>query len=140
LPTAWIRNSLRGLASETDDDPGRELARAEARQRIEMLKLREKIAAGENDGLPPNQDIKQKVEFAKMLLVGLNSNRINPVHIEVTRQFVKQASQMKMQDAYSVLSWWSKMRCAAMLTRNRQVASCVLFMTLQGSLLSSPFG
>ncbi len=94
-----------GLASETDDDPGREFARTQAKQRLEMLKLRERIAAGEDDALKLRRNTKQQVEVARMLLSGLNSNRINSVHIDFTRQFVKQASQMNLQDAYIVLSW-----------------------------------
>lgn len=93
------------LASETDDDPGREFARTQTRQRLEMLKLRETIAAGEENALSLRRPAKQEVEIARMLLSGLNSNRISPVHIDFTRPFVKKASQMNLKDAYTVLSW-----------------------------------
>lgn len=93
------------LASESDDDPGREFARSQTRRQLELLKLREKVASGENDALKPDQNNEHHVEFAKMMLAGLNSNRINPVHIESTRQHIKQASQMNLQEAYAVLSW-----------------------------------
>jgi len=93
------------LASELDEDPGRDLARKQAEKRIEVLKLRDLVAAGESRALASTQDSKQGVEVAKALLTGLNSNRINPVHIVFTRQSVGQASQMNLEDAFVVFSW-----------------------------------
>ena len=93
------------LASESDDDPGREWARTQTKRQIELLKLRERVASGENDALKQDQNSEHHVEFAKMMLAGLNSNRINPVHIDFTRQHIKQASRMNLQDAYVVLCW-----------------------------------
>lgn len=93
------------LASESDDDPGREFARAQAKQRIELLKLRARVASGERDVIKPTHDVEQQVELAGMMLAGLNSNRVSAVHIDLTRQSIKQASQMNAQEAYVVLSW-----------------------------------
>lgn len=93
------------LASESDDDPGRELAREQAKQRLELLKRRERVYSGENDALKPDQNDVECIEFAKMMLSGLNSNRINSFHIDFTRQHIKKASQMNLKDAYEVLSW-----------------------------------
>src|SRR5207247_745867 len=73
------------LASETDDDPGRELARAQVRQRLESLKLRKTVASGEDWALEPTQDVDQQVEVCRMLLTGLNAGRVPAVHIDRTR-------------------------------------------------------
>jgi len=93
------------LASESDDDPGRDFARAQAKRRLELLKLRERVAAGESDAMEPTQDVEQQVEVARMMLAGLNSNRISAGHIDFMRRYIKQASRMNVQDAYVVLSW-----------------------------------
>lgn len=93
------------LASETDDDPGRSFARMKAKQRLEVLKMREKLSAGEEDTQREKQNIDQQAELAGMLLSGLNSNRINSYHIDFTRKYIKNASMMTVQNAYTVLSW-----------------------------------
>lgn len=93
------------LASETEDDSGREFARAQTKDRINVLNLRERVASGESDAMGDLNNVEQQVEVAQMMLFGLNSNRVNPIHIDSTRQFIKQASQMKVEDAYIVLSW-----------------------------------
>lgn len=93
------------LASESDDDPGREFARAQAKQRLELLRLRERVAAADSDAIKPAQNVEQHVEVARMMLAGLNSNRVSTVHVDFTRQFIKQASRMNAQDAYVVMSW-----------------------------------
>jgi len=94
-----------GLASETDNDPGRDFAREQTIKRIDTLKLREKIAAGDDNVLKLKQNTGQNVEVARMLLASLNTKRINSVHIDFTRQFVKQASQTNLKDAYTILTW-----------------------------------
>jgi hypothetical protein len=93
------------LASETDDDPGREFARSQTKKRLELMKLRERAALGENEAFKITQDNEHYVEFASMMLAGLNTNRINPVHFDLMRQHIKAASRMKLKDAYPVLSW-----------------------------------
>lgn len=95
------------LASETDDDPGREFARNQVKRRLQTLKLREQAANGgkKTELSTLTQDKKQKMEITKMLLSGLNSNRVSPVHIEDTRQNVKDVSYMDLQDAYTTFSW-----------------------------------
>ncbi|MDA3925466.1 MAG: hypothetical protein PF904_12280 [Kiritimatiellae bacterium] len=93
------------LASESDEDPGRDLAREKTKQRIELLKLRERLASGEDDAMVLSREVEQQVEIAQMMLTGLNSNRVRCVHINNTRQLIKQASKMNVKDAYVVLSW-----------------------------------
>lgn len=93
------------LAAESDDDPGRELARSRTTRRIESLKIRERIASGQENPLKMNHDYKQQVEVAQMMLTSLNSNRISTSSIAYTRPFIKQASQMNLEDAYVMLTW-----------------------------------
>ncbi|PKN35610.1 MAG: hypothetical protein CVU61_01960 [Deltaproteobacteria bacterium HGW-Deltaproteobacteria-19] len=93
------------LASESDDDPGREFARRQAKERIELLKQREQVSSGDKETLKSEQDNEHCKELAKMMLAGLNSNRINPVHIELTRPYINQASRMNLQDAFDVFAW-----------------------------------
>ncbi len=94
------------LASETDEDPGRDSARKEAKQRLQTLNLRKEIANGGGTAISKlTQDKKQKMEITKMLLSGLNSNRISPIHFENTRQDIKDASYMELQDAHTMFSW-----------------------------------
>ena len=94
------------LASETDDDPGREFARNQVKQRLQTLTLREQAANGGRTALSKlTQNKKQKMEITKMLLSSLNSGRGSTVHIEDTRQDVKDASHMDLQDAYTIFSW-----------------------------------
>jgi hypothetical protein len=93
------------LASESDKDPGRELAREQTKERLDLLKLRERIASGERDVMKQTHDVAQQVEVARMMLAALNSNRASAVHIDMTRQSIKQASHMNAQEAYVVLSW-----------------------------------
>lgn len=93
------------LASESDDDPVRELAREKTRERLKLLKMREDISSGEGEAIKPEQDVKRQVEIAHMMLTGLNSNRASSLRIETTRPFIKQASRMNAEDAYVVLSW-----------------------------------
>ncbi|MDY0039685.1 MAG: hypothetical protein RBS57_05190 [Desulforhabdus sp.] len=93
------------LASESDNDPGREFARAQTKQRLELLKLQKRVASGERDAIKPTHGIEQQVAIARMMLASLNSGRVEAVRTELTRQFIKQASQMNVQDAYVVLSW-----------------------------------
>jgi len=93
------------LAAESDDDPGREFARSLVKRRIESLKIRERLAGGQENPLKTTHDHKQQVEVAQMMLTSLNSNRISTSSIAYTRPFIKQASQMNLQDAYVMLSW-----------------------------------
>ncbi|MCD2453593.1 hypothetical protein GO003_024745 [Methylicorpusculum oleiharenae] len=94
------------LASETDDDPGRDFARNQVNRRLQTLNLREQAANGGRTAISKlTQDKKQKIEITKMLLSGLNSDRAGTVHIEETRQDIKDASYMDLQDAYTIFSW-----------------------------------
>lgn len=94
------------LASETDDDPGRNLARTQVNKRLDTLDLREKVAKGGEEVLSKlTQDKKQRMEIAKMLLSGLNSERVSPRHIKTTRQDIKDSSHMNLPDAYIIFSW-----------------------------------
>lgn len=93
------------LASESDDDPGREFARLQTKERLDTLKLRERIASGEREVMKQTIDVEKQVEVARLMLIALNSNRANAVHIDMTRMSIKQASLMEAQDAYVVFSW-----------------------------------
>lgn len=92
------------LAAESDNDPGREFARAQTKQRLELLKTRERLANGEQDAFK-TKDYTQQADVAQMMLASLNSNRTNTLHFELTRKYIKQASKMNLQDAYAMLSW-----------------------------------
>jgi len=93
------------LAGESDNDPGREFARAQTKQRLELLNARERLANGETNVFKTTQDYKQQADVAQMMLTSLNSNRIHTYHFEFMRPFIKQASKMNRHDAYVMLSW-----------------------------------
>jgi hypothetical protein len=94
------------LASETDTDPGRDFARAQIKQRLSTLTLRQQAADAKKTALSNlTQDRKQKTEIAKMLLSSLNSGRGHAKHIEGTRQDVREASYMDLQHGYVMFSW-----------------------------------
>lgn len=94
------------LASETDIDSGRDIARAQVKQRLSTLELRQQASNAKKSALSNlTQDRKQKTEITKMLLSSLNSGRSHAKHIEDTRQDIKEASYMDLQDSYTVFSW-----------------------------------
>lgn len=94
------------LASETDNDPGRDLARNEVKQRLQTLTLRKQASNGA--GMTPSvltQNKKQRMDIIRMLLSGLNSDLVTPSHIESTRRDVQDASHLDLQNAYIIYSW-----------------------------------
>lgn len=92
------------LASELNVDQGRELARREANERIEVLKLRENIAdADTKEGGASDEE--SCVEVARMLLEGLNTGRGTTMHLSKTRRFIEVAANLHMDRAYFIQSW-----------------------------------
>ena len=98
-------NFASSLASEASDDPGRDYARHQAREHIEIIKMRESIAIGEQKTIEDDNDLERCVEVSKMMLSGLNAGRSTTIHLNKVRPFIEHASRMGMRDGYFVLAW-----------------------------------
>ncbi len=94
-----------GLASKTEDDPARELARSRVKERLDTLNARDEMLTGKEASVCEKKCIEEQVRVARIMLPGLNSWRIAPIHIEQTRTIVGLSGFMKVDEATDVLSW-----------------------------------
>ncbi len=89
------------LASSIDDDP----VRKRLNQRIQLFKAKERmIDPRESDA---EKDIPGHIysQAAWMALTVLNTERVNTVKFEHTREFIRIASTLSMKESYPILAW-----------------------------------
>jgi hypothetical protein len=90
------------LASSLDDDS----ARAQVRERIELLELKKKMAEGSLQEPTVDPRRAHRVSAAAWKLLGaLNAARIAPLRVAEMRQFIRFAAARPMSEAYPILSW-----------------------------------
>lgn len=93
------------LASEIGPDPGRDHARREASERIELLKAKQELSSGSPKENQKSDDPERCVEVARMMLSGLSSERVNSLHLDKVRPYIGQAGKISMDDSYFVFAW-----------------------------------
>ncbi|MEZ5326983.1 MAG: hypothetical protein R3F19_18185 [Verrucomicrobiales bacterium] len=93
------------LASEIGADPGRDYARREANERIELLKAKQELSSGSSKESHGSDDPDRCVEVARMMLSGLNSERVNSLHLDKVRPYIGQAGRISLDDSYFVFAW-----------------------------------
>jgi hypothetical protein len=94
-----------GLASKTENDPARELARSRIKERLDTLNVRDEMLTGKEASICEKKSIEEQIRVARIMLPGLNSRRIAPIHIEQTRAIISLSGFMKVDEAADVLSW-----------------------------------
>lgn len=93
------------LASEIRDDPGRDYARREAVDRLELLKVKKELASGTQKPASGTVEPERAVEIAQMMLSGLNSGRVNSLHLNRMRPYIEQAGRLSITKSYYIFAW-----------------------------------
>lgn len=93
------------LASNSSEDHGRDLAKQEIKERVELLKLREKSNVEPLDVNSFLGDDKKLVEISTMMLSGLNSDRVQPIAFHKIRSLIVSSSKLHLSESDVVLSW-----------------------------------
>lgn len=88
------------MASRLDDDPSRE----ELKQRMRTLEIKKNMGQA---GLPKTNEssVKENTQAAWMCLGALNAGRIETVHIEHTRGFIRIAAKHPLDQTYPIFAW-----------------------------------
>jgi tetratricopeptide (TPR) repeat protein len=97
------------LVSALDDDQARKRVRQTAKKHLQVLTLRGRLAdESENPDKileAENNDFRGLRDAAWMTLGSLNANRVAPVKVSHTREYVQKAAKWPLRDAYPVLAW-----------------------------------
>jgi len=89
------------IAASLDDDE----ARKEARKRLALQELKQKMIDGAAPEFSSSTDTEAIAKAAWSALGQLNANRIEALPVSETRRFVKLASDLPLSKAYPILSW-----------------------------------
>lgn len=93
------------LASEIGEDPGRDYARSEAADRLELLKVKHELASGVHKPTSDTEDPQKSVAVAQMMLSGLNSERLSSLHLNKMRPYIDHAGKLSISDSYYIFAW-----------------------------------
>ncbi len=89
------------LASSVDDDP----AKKHLNQRIQLFKAKERMIDPRVSDAEKDLPGHVYSEAAWMALTVLNTERVNTVKVEHTREFIRIASTLSMKESYPILAW-----------------------------------
>ena len=92
------------LASEVAGDPGREFARAQVRDQLNLIKLKDSLSSGKEAETSKLQ-LDECVTLSNMMMKGLNSGRLTTLHADKLRPYLGIASNSGIKDTYSIFAW-----------------------------------
>ena len=94
------------LSDLIDNDPAREYARAEVKDRIKMLAVKKKISNSKETNDISNAEIQHLPEAAWKNVSGLISGRVETKSPELLMSYLHRSSHLAMESAFPVLSWF----------------------------------
>ncbi|MBZ5683242.1 MAG: hypothetical protein LAO24_24395 [Acidobacteriia bacterium] len=94
------------LAALIDNDPARAHAKVKAKRQLELEEFRKKMLdESVNASELFTTDTKRIPESAWTNLGALNANRVEPVPLRHTRDYIRAASMLPLSESYPVFSW-----------------------------------